>query len=72
MSYVVQRIKPECLTVTSFLMTRVHYSTEQDWTKLQRLLNYLSETQEIPLTLEMDNGVANIDTSHASHGDYRG
>ncbi len=23
------------LTVTSFLMTRVHYSTEQDWTKLQ-------------------------------------
>ena len=76
MSYVVQRIKPECLTVTSFLMTRVHYSTEQDWTKLQRLLNYLSGTQEIPLTLEMDNGpveiVANIDSSHASHGDYRG
>ena len=75
-SYLVKRIKPECLTVTSFLMTRVHYSTEQDWTKLQRLLNYLSGTQEIPLTLEMDNGpieiVANIDSSHASHGDYRG
>ncbi|NDD58317.1 MAG: Ty1/Copia family ribonuclease HI, partial [Chlamydiae bacterium] len=74
--YVVKRIKPECLTVTSFLMTRVHYSTEQDWTKLQRLLNYLSGTQEIPLTLEMDEGpieiVANIDSSHASHGDYRG
>ena len=76
MSYVVKRIKPECLTVTSFLMTRVHYSTEQDWTKLQRLLNYLSGTQDIPLILEMDDGpieiVANIDSSHASHGDYRG
>ena len=75
-SYVVKRIKPECLTVTSFLMTRVHYSTEQDWEKLQRLLNYLAGTKDIPLTLEMDDGpieiVANIDSSHASHGDYRG
>ena len=53
-------------------MTRVHYSTEQDWTKLQRLLNYLAGTQDIPLTLEIDDGpieiVANIDSSHASHG----
>ena len=75
-SYVVKRIKPECLTVTSFLLTRVHYSTKQDWSKLQRLLNYLAGTQDIPLTLEMDDGpieiVANIDSSHASHGDYRG
>ena len=75
-SYLVKRIKPECLTVTSFLMTRVHYSTEQDWAKLQRLLNYLSGTQDTPLTLEMNEGpidiVANIDSSHASHGDYRG
>ena len=58
-------------------MTRVHYSTEQDWKKLQRLLNYLAGTKNIPLTLEMDDGpieiVANIDFSHASHGgDYRG
>ena len=75
-SYVIKRIKPECLTVTSFLMTRVHYSTEQGWEKLQRLLNYLVGTKDIPLTLEMDDGpieiVANIDSSHASHGDYRG
>ena len=57
-------------------MTRAHYSTEQDWVKLQRLLNYLSGTQDTPLTLEMNEGpieiVANIDSSHASHGDYRG
>jgi len=75
-SYVVKRIKPECLTATSFLLTRVHYSTEQDWTKLERLLNYVNATKDIPLTLEMDDGpleiVANIDSSHATHGDYRG
>ena len=59
-------------------MTRVHYSTEQDWKKLQRLLNHLAGTKNIPLTLETDDGpieiVANIDSSsHASHGgDYRG
>mmetsp|Transcript_20889 Transcript_20889/g.28996 ORF Transcript_20889/g.28996 Transcript_20889/m.28996 type:complete len:224 (-) Transcript_20889:815-1486(-) len=75
-SYVVKRIKPECLPVTSFLMTRVHNSTEQDWQKLERLLSYVNGTKEIPLCLEMGNNpveiVANIDSSHATHGDYRG
>ena len=55
----------------------MHNSTEQDWEKLQHLLNYLAGTKDIPLTLEMDDGpieiVANIDdSSHASNGDYRG
>jgi len=72
-SYVVKRIKPECLPVTSFLMTRVHNSTEQDWQKLERLLSYVNGTKEIPLCLEMGNNpveiVANIDSSHATHGD---
>eukprot|EP01036_Dinobryon_divergens_P062008 gene62008-biopygen38075 len=72
-SYVVKRIKPECLTATSFLLTRVHYSTEQDWTKL---LNYVNATKEVPLTREMDDDpleiIANIDSSHATHGDYKG
>ena len=75
-SYVVKRIKPECLTATLFLLTWVHYSTEQDWSKLERLLCYVNATKDIPLTLEMDDGpleiVANIDSSHATHGDYRG
>mmetsp|Transcript_16948 Transcript_16948/g.24556 ORF Transcript_16948/g.24556 Transcript_16948/m.24556 type:complete len:203 (-) Transcript_16948:1686-2294(-) len=61
---------------TSFLMTRVHNSTEQDWQKLERLLSYVNGTKEIPLCLEMGNNpieiVANIDSSHATHGDYRG
>ena len=42
--------------------------------KAPNLLNYLAGTKDIPLTLEMDDGpieiVANIDSSHASNGDY--
>ena len=51
-------------------MTRVHYSTEQDWDKLQCLLYYLAGTKDIPLTLEIDDGpieiVAKIDFSSTS------
>lgn len=75
-SYIAKRIKPECLVVTSMLASRVHCSTEQDWDKLQRLLAYINATQDLPLCLEMSEGpvqvVANIDSSHATHGDYRG
>ena len=75
-NYIAKRIKPECLTITSFLMTRVQSSTEQDMQKFQRLINYVNSTKDIPLCLEMSPGpleiVANIDSSHASHGDYRG
>eukprot|EP01034_Spumella_vulgaris_P045229 gene45229-56325_t len=37
-SYIAKRIKPECLVVTSMLASRVHCATEQDWSKLDRLL----------------------------------
>ncbi len=75
-NYIAKGIKPECLTITSFLMTRVQSSTEQDMQKFQRVINYVNSTKDIPLSLEMSPGpleiVANIDSSHASHGDYRG
>jgi hypothetical protein len=76
-NYIAKRIIPECLTITSFLMTRVQSSTEQDMQKFQRLINYVNSTKDIiPLCLKMSPGpleiVANIDSSHASHGDNRG
>jgi hypothetical protein len=76
-NYIAKSIKPdECLTINSFLMTRVQSSTEQDMQKFQRLINYVNSTKDIPLCLEMSPGpleiVANIDSSHArSHGTYR-
>ena len=77
MSYIAKRIKPECLVVTSMLASRVHCATEQDWSKLERLLAYINSTRDIPLCLEMDSAYpvrisASIDSSHATHGDYRG
>jgi hypothetical protein len=76
-SYIAKRIKPECLVVTSMLASRVKNPTEQDWSKLERLLAYINHTREIPLCLEMDKCYpvrisASIDSSHATHGDYRG
>jgi hypothetical protein len=76
-SYIAKRIKPECLVVTSMLASRVHCATEQDWSKLDRLLAYINNTCDIPLCLEMDKAYpvrisASIDSSHATHGDYRG
>ena len=76
-SYIAKRIKPECLVVTSMLASRVHCATEQDWSKLDRLLAYINSTRDIPLCLEMDKAYpvrisASIDSSHATHGDYRG
>ena len=76
-SYIAKRIKPECLVVTSMLASRVKNPTEQDWSKLERLLAYINHTREIPLCLEMDKSYpvrisASIDSSHATHGDYRG
>jgi hypothetical protein len=75
-NYIAKRIDSECLTLTSFLMPRVQSSTEQDLRKFQRLINYVNSTKDIPLCLEMSPGpleiVANIDSFHASHGDYRG
>jgi hypothetical protein len=76
-SYIAKRIKPECLVVTSMLASRVHCATEQDWSKLERLLAYINSTRDIPLCLEMDSAYpvrisASIDSSHATHGDYRG
>ena len=76
-SYIAKRIKPECLVVTSMLASRVHCATEQDWSKLERLLAYINSTRDIPLCLEMDSSYpvkisASIDSSHATHGDYRG
>jgi hypothetical protein len=76
-SYIAKRIKPECLVVTSMLASRVKSPTEQDWSKLERLLAYINNTRDIPLCLEMDQAYpvrisASIDSSHATHGDFRG
>ena len=53
--YVCQRSRPDIITTIAFLCTRVTKSTEQDWDKLKRLLEYLWSTVNDVLTLGAEN-----------------
>eukprot|EP01036_Dinobryon_divergens_P061893 gene61893-biopygen32029 len=50
------KLTAECLKALYGLIESGKLCTEQDWTKLERLLNYVNATKEVPLTLEMDDG----------------
>ena len=74
---IAKRIKPECVVVISVLASRVQHATEQDWEKLEKLIKYINTNKDEPLCLEINptyaiQVIANIDSSHATHGDYRG
>eukprot|EP01036_Dinobryon_divergens_P034556 gene34556-44667_t len=73
--YMAKRVRPDMLLAVSFLTTRVSSPTEQDLTKLTRLLFYLNDTKDLGLTLEVTNGIkvlAYIDASHGSHPNFKG
>jgi len=62
------------LTAIAFLSTRVQGPTEQDWEKLERLLNYINSTKDMGLCLETDEVItilAYVDASFAVHGDIK-
>ena len=70
--YCAKRSRPDLLTATSFLATRVQQPTVQDYGKLQRLLKYVNGTRDLWLTLEGTEGwglFAYIDASYGVHPD---
>jgi hypothetical protein len=70
--YVAKRHRPDILLTISFLTSRVLNPTEEDQTKLQRLLYYMNHTKELELTLSYDPEVAvsaYIDASYGVHDD---
>ena len=72
--YMCQRSRPDIITVIAFLCTRVTKSTEQDWSKLKRLLEYLWSTIDDVLTLGAEdlNSIGSfVDVSFAMHEDMR-
>jgi Reverse transcriptase (RNA-dependent DNA polymerase) len=72
--YVATRSRPDLLLAVSFLCTRVAKSTEQDRKKLQRLLEYISGTLDLTLTLGADilHTIRTwVDASYAVHPDMR-
>lgn len=70
--YLAKRSRPDLITTTSFLATRVQSPTTQDMNKLQRLLKYINGTRDLWLTLEADDDwglFAYIDASYGTHPD---
>ena len=67
-----KRSRPDIHTAVDFLTTRVWGPNKDDWKKLLRLMQYLRDTAEMPLTLCADS--TNIfkwwvDGSYAVHPD---
>ena len=72
--YLAKRTRPDVLLPVQFLTCRVTKSTEEDFEKLQRVINYLHCTKELKLTFRIGECVdllCYVDASHAVHDDYK-
>ena len=72
--YTSRRCRLDIQTPIGFLTTRVSCSTEDDWTKLRRVLQYLRGTIDLILTLGADDitkMLSWVDFSYGIHHDCR-
>jgi Reverse transcriptase (RNA-dependent DNA polymerase) len=70
--YVAKRGRPDLLTATSFLSTRVQKSTSEDFKKLKRMGAYLNATKDLKLRLSAEGALkikAYVDASYGVHID---
>ena len=73
--YIMKRARPDLAPAVPFLTTRVCDPTDDDWLKLRHVIEYLTATRDLCLTLEVDkskNPVFSIDAAHQVHGDCKG
>jgi histone deacetylase 1/2 len=72
--YLAQRSRPDIATTVAFLSTRVHDARVDDWTKLDRALRYINQTQDLGLTIAPSEDLqvtAHVDASYAPHADAK-
>ena len=72
--FVCKRGRPDISPAIAYLTTRVRNPTVDDWTKLVRMMKYISQTWNDRLTLECDNDMTAkwyVDASFAVHPDFR-
>ena len=75
MLYVTKRARTDTALSIAFLTTRVRGPDEDDWQKLEHLIEYLQSSRELPLILgATKTGVLHwyVDASFATHQDMRG
>jgi hypothetical protein len=67
-------VRPDILTATSFLCTRVKQPTKADQQKLMRVMGYLKQTQDFKYTIAPPKPlqvIAYIDAAFATHNDSK-
>ena len=72
--WVGKRGRPDTVLTTAFLCTRLSKCTEQDWTKLRRLLHFLKSTIDDERVLAADSPMELltwVDASYAVHNDMK-
>ena len=73
--FAAQRTRPDILVALAFLSTRTSKSTEQDWSKLVRVIRYLRSTPDLGIVLRANEELrlmAYIDAAHGVHSDFKG
>ena len=69
--YVSHRGRPDIQLAVAFMCTRVSCSTDQDWLKLKRLLQYLNRTLDDVLTIGADSLTRLMTWVDAAYGVHR-
>ena len=73
--YLAKRVRPDLLTASTFLNSRVLAPTEQDASKLDRVIDYLYSTRAFGIKLGGPEGVlavtAYVDASYGVHHDFK-
>jgi hypothetical protein len=72
--FLVRKVRPNMMPPIAFLTTRVQALTEEDWSKLQRVLKYLNGSKTLGIILRPDidmtlNGY--FDASYSGHADAK-
>jgi hypothetical protein len=73
-AYLAKRVRPDLLTATAFLTTRVQSPTVNDEKKLHKLIRYIRGTHHLGIVLESGENLcvlAYVDASYGVHHDMR-
>jgi hypothetical protein len=71
--YIARLTRPDILLPVTYLASRSHYATVNDWEKLMRVLRYLKSTPKLGITINC-TGLqlhCHCDASFSTHGDGR-
>ena len=73
-AYLAKRTFPQLMTISSFLIGRVQFPTQEDWTKLEKVVAYIHYHRDFKLIISPKNLNVEVmvDASHSCHSDFRG